>query len=339
VGDLYRTIEERFSAVPGVEKVGISSYTPMEDDNNMWSLFVQGKPDPHLGASHIKANADYFDSVGTRVVMGRGITVQDTSNSPGIAVVNKEFVRQVFKPGENPIGQHFGSGEKSAGDWEIVGVAEDTAYQSATWKDHMMYFVPLMQREKSADYPIDKDESMYAGGIVLKTSRPVNEMENIARRTLAEINPNLSVVRFQTFSAQIAEQFGQARVLSRLTMLFGVLALLLSTLGLYGVTAYGVARRTAEIGIRMALGAQRREVTTMVMRGALLHAVIGLGIGLAVAMLCVRGIESQLYEMKGVDAEVLAGALVTLIVAALLAGLLPARRAASIEPARALRTE
>jgi ABC-type antimicrobial peptide transport system permease subunit len=203
----------------------------------------------------------------------------------------------------------------------------------------MMYFVPLMQREKSADSPIDKDESMYAGAIVLQTSHPVNDMENLARKTLAGINPNLSVVRFQTFSAQIAEQFGQARMLQRLTMLFGALALLLSTLGLYGVTAYGVARRTPEIGIRMALGAQRKAVTAMVMRGALLHALIGLGIGLAVAMLCVRAIESQLYEIKGVDAEVLTGAVLTLIVAALLAGMLPARRAASIEPARALRTE
>jgi ABC-type antimicrobial peptide transport system permease subunit len=220
-----------------------------------------------------------------------------------------------------------------------VGVVEDTAYQSATWKDHMMYFVPLMQRPSSADYPIDKDENMYAGAIVLKTSRPVPEMEELSRKTLAGINPNLSVVRFQTFTAQIAEQFGQDRMLSRLTMLFGALALLLATLGLYGVTAYGVARRTSEIGIRMALGAERGSVTAMVMRGAILQAIVGLALGVPTAMLCVRYIESQLFEIKGIDTEVLAGAVVTLMAAAVLAGLIPARRAASIEPAQALRTE
>ena len=180
---------------------------------------------------------------------------------------------------------------------------------------------------------------MYAGAIVLKTSRPVPEMEELARKTLAGINPNLSVVRFQTFTAQIAEQFGQDRMLSRLTMLFGGLALLLATLGLYGVTAYGVARRTAEIGIRMALGAERGSVTAMVMRGAMLQAVSGLALGVPTAILCVRYVESQLYEIKGIDAGVLASAVLTLMAAAGLAGLIPARRAASIEPAQALRTE
>jgi macrolide transport system ATP-binding/permease protein len=339
LGDLYRSIEQRFHALPGVEKVGISSFTPMEDNNNGWGVQIQGKPNANGQATFIKANAEYFDSVGTRVVMGRGIQADDTAESRHIAVVNKEFVRQLFKPGENPIGQHFGWDEKAAGDWEIVGVVEDTAYQSATWKDHMMYFVPLMQRPSSADYPIDKDENMYAGAIVLKTSRPVPEMEELARKTLAGINPNLSVVRFQTFTAQIAEQFGQDRMLSRLTMLFGGLALLLATLGLYGVTAYGVARRTSEIGIRMALGAKRGSVTAMVLRGAMLQAVLGLALGVPTAMLCVHYIESQLYEIKGVDAGVLAVAVLTLMAAAVLAALIPARRAASIEPAQALRTE
>jgi len=309
VGNLYRTIENRFHALPGVEKVGISSYTPMEDNNNGWSVMVQGKPDPHLNASYIKANAEYFDSVGTRVLMGRGIRVQDTASSPTVAVVNEAFVRKLFVPGENPIGQHFAGGPKSVGDWEVVGVVEDTAYQSATWKDHRMYFVPLPQRPPSDKRPIEKDENMYAGAIVLKTDRPVAGMEELARKTLAEINPNLSVVKFQSFEAQISDQFSEARMLSRLTMLFGGLALLLATLGMYGVTAYGVARRTAEIGIRMALGAERVAVTAMVMRGAMLQALVGLATGVPAAMLCVRVVKSQLYEVKGVDIAVLGGRL------------------------------
>ena len=339
LGDLYRTIEERFHAIPGVDKVGISSFTPMEDNNNGWGVQIQGRPDLNAIATFIKANAEYFDSVGTRVVMGRGIRPEDTAGSQHVAVVNREFVRQMFKPGENPIGKHFGWDEKAAGDWEIVGVVENTAYQSATWSDHLMYFVPMMQRPLSADYPIDKDENMYAGAIVLKTSRPLPELEELARKTLATINPNLSVVRFQTFTAQIAEQFGQDRLLSRLTMLFGGLALLLATLGLYGVTAYGVARRTPEIGIRMALGAARSTVTAMVMRGAMVQALLGLSLGVPTAMFCVRYIRSQLYEIKTVDGLVLAGAIASLVVATALAGWIPARRAASIDPVRALRVE
>jgi ABC-type antimicrobial peptide transport system permease subunit len=164
-------------------------------------------------------------------------------------------------------------------------------------------------------------------------------MEELARKTLAGINSNLSVVKFQTFEAQIADQFSAPRMLSRLTMLFGGLALLLATLGLYGVTAYGIARRTAEIGIRMALGAKRAGVTAMVMRSAMLQALLGLAIGIPVAMMCVRYVASQLYEIKAVNIAVLMGAVATMAVTAALAGLIPALRAASIDPAQALRTE
>ena len=202
-----------------------------------------------------------------------------------MAVVNKNFVEKLFKPGENPIGQHFGGGEKSAGDYEIVGVVENTPYQSAEWTDHRMYFVPLPQRPSSWTEPIEKDENMYAEAIVVETDRPMPGMEELARKTLAAINPNLSVVRFQTFSAQIAEQFSDQRMLSRLTMLFGALALLLAALGLYGVTSYAVARRTQEIGIRMALGAERAGVTALVVRGAMVQALAGLAIGIPAAIL------------------------------------------------------
>jgi macrolide transport system ATP-binding/permease protein len=164
-------------------------------------------------------------------------------------------------------------------------------------------------------------------------------MEILARRTLSGINPNLAVVKFQTFDAQIAEQFTSDRMLARLTMLFGALALMLATIGLYGVSAYAVARRTSEIGIRMALGAERKKVTAMILRGAMVQVTLGLAIGVPIAWLSVRFVESQLYEIKTISVAVLLTSVLVLVIAASMAGLIPARRAASIDPARALRTD
>ncbi len=340
---LYRTIEERFHAIPGVQKVGISAYTPMEANNWGDGVQIEGQPDPHSWASWVRGNAEYFDSVGTHVLMGRGFTTQDTSSSAAVAVVNHAFVKKFFKPGENPLGRRFGApGTQSSGDFEIVGVVEDTAYNSATWKNHAMYFIPMTQRipESARRRPIEQDTGLYAGAIVIQTDRPMDNMESVARQTLAAINPNLSVVKFQTFEEQIADQFTQDRMITRLMTLFSILALLLASLGLYGVTAYTVARRTSEIGIRMALGANRSSVVGMIMRGAMLQTAIGLCfIGIPVAWFCVRYIESQLYETKGMSLAVLAIAILTLTAAAAVAGLIPAQRAASTNPSQALRTE
>ena len=264
--------------------------------------------------------------------------MQDTPGAPAIAVVNESFVKTFFKPGENPLGRRFGSpGPKTTGDYEIVGVAEDSTYTSVRWTKHSMYFVPLMQ--PNSEVPIEKDENLYAGAIVLQTDRPMSDMESLARKTLAAINPNLTVVKFQTFTEQIADQFTEERMIARLTMLFGGLALLLATVGLYGVTAYTVAGRTSEIGIRMALGAERGSVVAMILRGATIQTVLGLAIGVPVALLCVRFVKTQLYEITNANAAVIVGSIMALAVAAGIAALIPARRAASIDPARALRME
>ena len=336
---LYRTMEDRFHALPGIVKVGIATYTAMEENNWSNGIQVLGQPDLKLDASFVKANAEYFDSVGTQVVMGRGIGVQDTSAVPPVAVVNESFAKGFFKD-RNPIGQRFGPpGPDSTGDFEIVGVVEDTAYTTVRWKNHRMYFVPMMQRPANSKQPIENDESLYAGAIVLETERPVSDMEKLTRRTLAGINPNLSIVKFQRFEEQIADRFTEDRMIAQLTMLFGALALLLATIGLYGVTAYTVARRTSEIGIRMALGAERRGVIAMVMRGAIIQIALGLGIGIPIALVCVRFVKAQLYEVSNADARVMMGAIVTLAAAAFVAGVIPARRAASTDPVQALRME
>ena len=202
-----------------------------------------------------------------------------------------------------------------------------------------MYFVPMMQRPASTKQPIEKDDSLYLGAIVLETDHPMNDMEKLARTTLAGINPNLTVAQFETFNEQIADRFTEERMISRLSTLFGGLALLLAIIGLYGVTAYSVVRRTPEIGIRMALGAERGGVIAMVMRGAMIQAALGLAIGIPVALLCVRFVKSQLYEITSADFNVMAGAIVILALAALIAGIIPARRAASINPVTALRMD
>jgi len=334
---LYRTMEERFHALPGVVKVGISSYTPMEDNNNGLGWQVQGQPSLTLGASFVKANADYFDSVGTKVVMGRGIGLQDTSTAAPVAVVNETFVKKFFGS-RNPLGSRIGS-PGSPGNFEIVGVVEDTIYQSVRWKNHLMVFVPMMQRPVNTREPIEDDLNLYAGAIVVQTDRPMSEMETLARKTLAGINPNLTIVKFQTFDAQIADQFTEERMLARLTMLFGGLALLLATIGVYGVTAYTVVRRTSEIGIRMALGADRAGVIAMIMRGAVAQAGVGLMIGIPAALLSVRYVRAQLYEVTRANPTVMILAMVTLAVATGIAGMIPARRAASTDPVQALRTE
>jgi predicted permease len=335
---LYRTMEERFHALPGVVKVGIATYTAMEDNNWDTIMQIQGQPNVTLSASFVRGNAEYFDSVGTHVVMGRGIGPQDTSTAPPVAVVNRAFVKDFFKDGSNPIGRRIGD-PSVPGSFQIVGVVEDTAYASVRWKDHRMFFIPMMQRFASNKDPIEDDTSLYAGAMVIETARPMNDMEKLTQTTLGSINPNLTIVKFQTFDQQIADLFTEERMVSRLTMLFGALALLLATIGLYGVTAYAVERRTAEIGIRMALGAERGSVVAMVMRGAMIQTALGLAIGIPVALLSVRFVKTQLYEITSADANVILGAIVTLAVAACIAGIIPARRAASIDPVLALRAE
>jgi ABC-type antimicrobial peptide transport system permease subunit len=180
---------------------------------------------------------------------------------------------------------------------------------------------------------------MYAGAIVIQTAHPIPGFEKIVGDTLATINPNLTIVKFQTFQQQIDDCFIDERLIARLTSLFGMLALLLAAIGLYGVTGYTVVRRTPEIGIRMALGAQRGRVILMVMRGAMLQALIGLAIGVPVAIFCVRYVKSQLFEITSINPTVMAGAIGVLALAAFIAGMIPARRAASINPVTALRVD
>jgi macrolide transport system ATP-binding/permease protein len=339
---LYDEIEQRFHSLPGVERVGLSLYTPLEGHDWGAEVTVQGRPEPRLGDNVqsllIRVSPEFFDIIGQRVQRGRGITEQDTATSQAVAVVNQAFLKRFFPKGEDPIGKHFGVfGVKSSGDFEIVGVVSDVKYTEPRSDVRPMYFRPLLQVAHTE--PQDDMRSLYAQAIMLQMKAPVDGLESQVRGTLASINPNLTVVSYNTFEGQIDGQFNQDRMIARLTLMFGVLALVLASVGLYGVTAYMVARRTSEIGIRMALGAGRGSVVTMVLREALLQAAVGLAIGAPIGLLCVRFLKTQLYGTGGQDLGVLAGSAAVLMVAACAAGLIPARRAASIDPVKAVRAE
>jgi macrolide transport system ATP-binding/permease protein len=339
---LYDQLEDRFGSLPGVQRVGLATYTPLEGNNWGEGVFIEGKPAPgpndHIGASWARVNPDFFASIGQRVLRGRGITAQDTATSPLVAVVNQTFVKKFFPKGDDPIGKHFGlQGVESSNEIQIVGVVSDVKYVDPREPVRQMYFRPLLQHAPISDGV--EIRSLYVGAIMLQMKGPVDSLESQVRRTLASISPNLTVVDYNTFEGQISGQFNQDRLIARLTLLFGLLALVLASIGLYGVTAYTVARRTSEIGIRMALGAGRGSVVRMVLREAMLQAGVGLVIGIPVALLCVRFMKAQLYSEGGHDASVLLGAIVVLAVSACIAGLIPAQRAASTDPVKALRTE
>ena len=339
---LYEKIDQGLRSLPGVERVALSLYTPLEGNNWGEGVVIQGRPEPgpndQIGASWVRVAPDFFDIVGHHLLRGRGITAQDTATSTAVAVVNQTFVKKFFPHGEDPIGVHFGiSGVKSSGDFEIVGVVSDVKYNNVREPVRAMYFRPLLQVAHTD--AMNDIRSLYAGAIMLQTKGQVTGLESQVRRTLAGIDPNLTVSRYDTFAGQIRGQFSQERMISRLTLMFGVLALVLASVGLYGVTAYTVARRTPEIGIRMAMGADRSSVVSMVLREAMMQAGVGLAIGIPIALLCVRYVQSQLYEVAGHDTTVLAAAIVALAVSACAAGLIPAQRAASTDPVKALRTE
>ncbi|MGD0124977.1 MAG: ABC transporter permease [Terriglobia bacterium] len=336
---LYQEIERRLTQIPGVMNASYSIYSPMRDENWSFGIHIEGHPpDEQIGASFDRIGPHYFETIGTRLVRGRTIGDRDTPNSPQVAVVNEAFVRKFF-PKDDPIGKRFGLGDiRNAGDFEIVGVVEDAKYQDAREPAYATFFLPFLQIAKDPKLAF-MIGSHYIRDIELRVAGKPQNLEPAVRRTLADVDPNLNVLNVISLQEQLTRNFNQDRLIARLTELFGLLALVLACVGLYGVTAYSVARRTGEIGIRMALGANRSSVVGMVLRGVLVQLGLGLATGVPVALAGGRLLSSQLFGVKSHDPVIVASAAIVLAACALVAGLVPARRAASIEPMRALRTE
>lgn len=342
---LYRQLEDRFSALPGVAALGMAMYSPLEDDNWGECVIRQGHPAPgpndRCGSTWEKVSPHFLDSIGVPIVRGRGFTEQDTAPSPQVAIVNQAFVTK-FYAGKDPIGQHFGIDRPEySGSFEIVGVFRDFKMNRPRDPVRAVYLRPLTQvyAYKRPEMDSTEAQSVFVNAVVINFNHPPENADGLIRTTLAAVDPNLTVMDLRTFDNQVAGNFTQDRLVARLTTLFGILALILASVGLYGVMSYFVARRTGEIGIRMALGATRASVLAAVLRSALVQIVIGLAMGIVLALVGAHFMSSLLYGVRAYDPWAIAGAAITLALCAVLASFVPARRAASIEPMQALRME
>jgi ABC-type lipoprotein release transport system permease subunit len=277
------------------------------------------------------------------MLSGRAINEDDNGNTRHVAVINDAFARKFFG-NQNPIGRHFGPAPvKNAGTYEIVGVVQNIHYVSWAFRDpaRAMYYIPDAQTVRFGQADLQSYElwSQNLYNIVIwAPGHPVNMFMQV-KKALAEVNPNLVMHDFQPYSRVIQETFDQQNMIASLTWLFGAVGLVLAAVGLYGVTAYGVEQRRNEIGVRMALGADRGSVVAMVLRGAFWQVGIGLGIGIPAAIGAGYLMASQLFGVTPWNPLLLAFATVLLGLAALVAAVIPARRAANIDPIQALRSE
>lgn len=343
---LYRRIHDSISNIPGVSAVALCKYSPLNGNNWGSGIWVDGHPPPGPRddnfASLDRVTAEYFDATGNPIVRGREISEQDTATSRHVAVINETFARKFFKT-EDPIGRHFGRDGLSSRQYEIVGIAKDARYfQNSLGKPMTpMFFLPEAQHDFLAapNSTEVSPGSHFLSDIVIVTRPGVSLPFGRVRQAMASVDPNLPIISIHTLRDQVELQFSQQRLLARLTSFFGVLSLVLASIGLYGVTAYNAGLRVNEVGVRMALGATRGNIVALVLRGAFVLILFGLFIGLPLAFAAGRFLGSQLYGMNPYDPVVTLVAVVALGASALVASLIPAFRASFISPSQALRTE
>jgi putative ABC transport system permease protein len=322
-------------------------YAPMTGDNWNDGIRIEGRPEPgakeDTSTGWARVMPGFFETIGAKIMLGRPITEEDTAGTRKVAVINEAFAKKFFK-GQDPLGQHFGLDEiKYASTYEIVGVAKDIRYMTYDYKEPVgpMFWVPEAQTVAYDDPAFRSNEiwSHYLYNIVVWAPGNPPGMEDRVRKTLASVDPNLVLYSVDPYTEVVNADFQQQNMIAMLTALFGALGLALAAVGLYGVMAYTVEQRTSEIGVRMALGANRGQVVKMVLRGAFSQVGIGLALGIPAAIAVGKLISDQLFDVKPWDPVMLALATLLLALAALLASAIPARHAAGVEPIVALRNE
>jgi predicted permease len=348
LSSLYRDVEQRLSDLQGVRGAGLAWGNPLVLSGSV-TISVSGHPpnaNSESDASWDRVSTDYLQNLGVTLVRGRLFTSEDNETAAPVAVVNETFVKRFFKNNEDPLDHYFGlERPENANTFRIVGIARDAkfAYSGLAKPPRPMFFAPLAQRVEYKSSPgnarLLEGLSHIVQGIMLVTDTPPADLEPLLRRTLAEADPNLTILYVRTMQQQLDSLLNRERVVARLAQLFGIVALVLAAVGVYGVTAYTVAQQTNEIGIRIAIGADRAQVIQLVLRQAFQRVAVGLVVGLPLAVGAAKFMAAQLYGVSFWDPIALMVAVGSLAACALFAAIIPAARAAAISPMSALRTE
>jgi macrolide transport system ATP-binding/permease protein len=324
---LYKELLERFNGLPGVRSASLSRFSPITGGGVNFTLSIAGqvpRPDQKRSIYINWVSPRYFETLGTPLLLGRDFNSRDDPNSNKVAIVNESMARLFFDNG-NPLGKRVVMGP---GDAEIVGVVKDAKYLEIREDPTPTVYLAVFQ-EKKPYSEFELRTAVAQGGIVSAVRRQVRDATN----------GHVAISKTQTLAEQVDASIVQERLVATLSAFFGALGLLLASIGLYGLLAYAVTRRTNEIGIRVALGAGRRDVVRMVLGEAMLLVGIGLVIGIPAALGGARLVSSQLYGVSAHDPLTVAGSALVLIGVAFLAAWLPARRAARVDPMVALRYE
>ena len=320
-------IEDKVKQIPGVNAAAFSFFM---FNQGQWSSLVRGLSDDLPERQRLVRNnvvgIDFFQAVGIPLVSGRNFSTYDTAKSPKVAVISEFMARSIF-PNKSPLGQHFSIGGPNNEQIEVVGIVKDAKYGSLTEEPRSMAYYPYAQRPQ----PLNN--------FIVRISGPPDQVVANIRQAIKQVNSNVPIDEVETLSDHIGRSLVQQKLIARLASFFGLLALLLACIGLYGLMSYAVARRTNEIGIRMALGAPRGNVLWLVLRESIILVVIGLALGLGAALLTTKTAGSLLFGLKPNDPITIALASSVLLAVAVFAGYLPARRASRVDPMTALREE
>ncbi len=326
--DLYREVEQRVSEVPGVRSASFSMFT---FESGAWTMaaYAQGRaplPDNQREVHNNAVGPNYFATLGESLTLGRTFGPGDNLKSTKVAIINETMARRFF-PGGSPIGLRFGYAQDKSLEYEVVGVVKDAKYESLREEPKPMAFYPYTQQGR------------YLGDFSARFSGDTHAIVPEVRRAFARVNGNLPITDVRTLAERVDDTLVSDKLMARLSTFFGLLALLLASIGIYGVLSYAVAQRTSEVGLRMALGARRQSVVWMVMRDVLVLVAIGLGIGIPAALSLARLASDMLYGLGKVDIPSLAAAVLILAAVAGFAAYLPARKASLVDPMTALRYE